>query len=315
VRLLKALIAWSQAQGLRWSTARVGIALVYHRVEERPRHPGGGVVATIATADFEGHVRHLARRYHPVAAGDLYPASAARRRGERLPVAITFDDDLRSHTSVALPLLRDHGVTATVFLCGASLDRPFSFWWERLERGSEQGVDLTGALGHDIGPAPGDLGRAALAIEALPAAARRQISQDLLSQLGPDPDDAGLRAVDVRALSSAAVEIGFHTRDHDRLTDLDDRSLAAALDDGRADLAAASGIFPTVLAYPHGRADTRVAMAARTAGYRFAFTAQASAVGPGSDPYLLGRLEASGVPAGHFPLWLARRFREGRRSC
>jgi hypothetical protein len=46
------------------------------------------------------------------------------------------------------------------------------------------------------------------------------------------------------------------------------------------------------LAYPHGRADRRVAEHARTAGYRAAFATGGRPVGARSDPFLLGRWEA-----------------------
>ena len=69
-----------------------------------------------------------------MAAADILGAIRSRRRGERFPVAITFDDDLPEHVHEALPALRAAGVKATFFLNGASLDAPHAFWWEDLQR-------------------------------------------------------------------------------------------------------------------------------------------------------------------------------------
>ena len=38
-----------------------------------------------------------------------------------------------------MPILRDAGVPATFFLCGASLGAPKSAWWERLQRAVQRG--------------------------------------------------------------------------------------------------------------------------------------------------------------------------------
>jgi peptidoglycan/xylan/chitin deacetylase (PgdA/CDA1 family) len=307
--LLKATVAFVQAQLLRWSGSKAGLALVYHRVEYESGSPGRELVPVIAAADFARQVTHLRRRYRVVPASELYPAVVARRRGRRLPVSITFDDDLRCHHTVALPLLRARNLKPTMFLCGASLDGPRSFWWERLQRYADEGRDPAAVLPEATPGARGLHGVAAV-IEAMSPDARRRVDEELRRRLGPDPEDAGLRADDVAALAAAGIEIGFHTREHDRMPDLDDEALVRALHGGRGELARASGSPVSVLAYPHGRADPRIAGAARDAGYLHAFTTNGCAVVPSSDPLLLGRADPSLVPPEHFPLWVTRRLRE-----
>lgn len=312
-RLLRPTVA-ARAVLARWSSARAGLALVYHRVERSPLGPAADLVPTVATADLDAQLRHLAARYRVVPAGDLHAAVRGRRRGERFPVAVTFDDDLASHRSAALPSLLQHGLTATVFVCGASLDGPTAFWWERLERGVRLGVDPASALPGRTSVEASDIHAVAGIIEAMAPPARRAVAEDLRTRLGPDPDDAGLRAEDVAALAGAGIEIGFHTREHDRLTDLDDAALAAALLDGRAAVAEAAGRPVDVLAYPHGRADDRVAAAARRAGYRAAFTTEGGPVVPASDPLLLPRVDPSWTAPADFPRWLHRQLRAVRRQ-
>ena len=50
------------------------------------------------------------------AAGQLQDAVRSRRRGQPFPLAITFDDDLRTHRDVVLPMLRQLDAVATFFL-------------------------------------------------------------------------------------------------------------------------------------------------------------------------------------------------------
>jgi hypothetical protein len=60
-----------------------------------------------------------------------------------------------------------------------------------------------------------------------------------------------------------------------------------------------------VIGYPHGRADERVAAAARAAGFRFGYSTRRVPVTPASDPWLLGRFGPSLRSVGALALELA----------
>jgi peptidoglycan/xylan/chitin deacetylase (PgdA/CDA1 family) len=251
-----------------------------------------------------------------VPASELFAAAGARRRGDRFPVAVTFDDDLASHVTVALPILRRAGVCATFFLCGASLETPFAFWWERLQRAFDRGLEDAQALisGAGVGVRSNVISELAAVIEAMSPEERDRISARLAHSLGPDPEDAGIRAEDVRKLMSSGMEIGFHTLRHDPLPSLDHAALARALSDGRDTLEAVAGMRLRTIAYPHGRADQRVANAARAVGFEIGFAGQRSAVGPESDALLLGRLGPSYRSVGHFAIQVVWTLIAGSRA-
>lgn len=283
-----------------------GLVLVYHAVAAgAAREPVREVVPVVPVELFDAQMRHVAARHRIVAGRELHSAIAARKRGERFPVAVTFDDDLREHLEVALPALRRAGVTATFFLTGASLERPTSFWWERLQRAIDAGL-----------PLPDDVpDTAAATMQALSAKEREAASEDLLRRLGGEPPEWGLQVEDTRALAEAGFDIGFHTREHHVLTELDDHELDHAMRAGRAELEAAAGCALLAVAYPHGKADARVANAARAAGYAVGFTTEGAAVVPDTDRLLTGRVYPSSDSLGHFALqstrvlWRARRER------
>jgi peptidoglycan/xylan/chitin deacetylase (PgdA/CDA1 family) len=278
---------------VRCSGRRTGLALCYHRIGDPEGDLEHELVPALGTARFEAQIRYLRSRYRVVRASELHDAALERRRGRRLPVAITFDDDLSSHLSDAMPILRRVGVPATFFLCGASLERPHGFWWERLQRAWNRGVVDERILerlgGTDTHSERVPIRRVAAAIEELPAGRRDALAEELRTLVGPDPEDAGLRAPDVARLAEAGFEIGFHTRRHDRLPALNDRSLVEAMTDGKADLERAVGSSIGAISYPHGVSDRRVADAARAAGYRFGFAAMGRAIVAPSDPLLLDR--------------------------
>jgi peptidoglycan/xylan/chitin deacetylase (PgdA/CDA1 family) len=237
--VIRSTLAWAHRVRVRWSAARIGLVFCYHGVSARGGDPVREISAPVSHRDFERQLRHLRRRYRVVPALCLPAEAAARARGRRVPVAITFDDDLPSHLSHAAPALRRAKLPATFFLSGAGLNGPFSFWWQLLQ-----------------------------------------------------------------ALAAAGFEIGFHTRNHDDLLGLRDEELPVALSAGRAELERIAGPLSTI-SYPHGRADDRVAAAARAAGFRFGFVADGSPVMLGDDPHLLGRRYPARGAGGRFALDVA----------
>jgi peptidoglycan/xylan/chitin deacetylase (PgdA/CDA1 family) len=199
---------------------------------------------------------------------------------------------------VALPALREAGLTATLFLGGTSLQEPRPFWWEDLQRAVDQRLVAPDALPHvaeaDLGAAlsrsPKAIFRVAATIEQLEPAQRDEVSATLRAAVRFNGTDEGVRADDVRALVHAGCDVGFHTLRHDRLPLLSDAAVADALREGRDELAAIVGRELDAISYPYGKADKRVADAARAAGYRFGFTTKRHAVTPESDPLLLPRI-------------------------
>jgi peptidoglycan/xylan/chitin deacetylase (PgdA/CDA1 family) len=297
----------------RLSWRRLGLAVYYHRLGDEQGDLHATLGPPLPKSTFEDQLRYLAARYRLVTASELMSAVRLRRRGERLPVAITFDDDSPSHVEHALPLLARHGVRATFFLSGASLDGPFRFWWERLQAAWDRGL-VDGALVDEwMGPHSGPgrpssatIHEAAARIQALPRRERDAVAQRLLEVLGPDPAEAAMPTGHVQALAEAGHEIGFHTLRHDPMTGLDRASLARAVRDGREILEKLAGRELTSIAYPHGGADRRVADAAREAGFSFGFVADGGAVAPSEDPLLLPRRGPALGSLGHFALDVAR---------
>ena len=298
---------------LRLTRRKAGVALLYHGIDTRHGDPGSELSPPIERRAFARQLRHLRRFYQLVAPEELLTAVSARRRGQRFPVALTFDDDLRQHVDCAMPILREAGVPATFFLCGASLAAPKSAWWERLQRAVQRGqspaslAELLPQSANVRGERAIDIQVLGQAVEALAPDQRRSFSERLLERAGPDPIDAGLPREGVAQLVSAGFGIGFHTRDHDTLTALDDAQLERAMEHGRKELSAATGKPLLAIAYPHGRADARVANAARRAGFEIGFTGAAIAATPTSDPLLLGRRDTVGLghSLGEFALGVA----------
>lgn len=303
------LAGWILDQAARWSSRPVGLAVVYHGIA-----PVGGrqlqeLVPPQSVAEVEAQFSALSRRYRLVTASDLPAAVRARRRGQRIPLAITFDDDLRSHVEYALPLLQAVNAPGTFFLCGATLDAPHRQWWERLQDAVDRDLDLRPVLsraGLSVRAVRADIFGVGKAIETMEPDRRRAMRDALGTLTGPDPAGEGLRRADVRALADAGHEVGFHSREHHPLAFLDDDDLRTAMTDGRTHLEQAAGAPIRSIGYPHGTADARVAAAARIAGFGTGFTLARVPVTPDDDDLLLGRYEPWGVPLPLMGLHLSR---------
>jgi peptidoglycan/xylan/chitin deacetylase (PgdA/CDA1 family)/GT2 family glycosyltransferase len=293
---------------LERTSLKAGLALTYHEIGADRGEPCAKIVPVVDEALFAHQLDHLQASFFPVFAGELRQTAMRRRRGQRFPVALTFDDDLRSHVEVAGPMVASAGIRATFFLTGASLDGPASFWWERLQRALDRGLkielDPVDKPSVDRRPplAAQDL---ATMVQALEPEARDALSASWLDRLGGEDPQSGLQGCHVAELVRAGLQIGFHTKGHLVLTSLSDTALEHALRDGREALESASGSEVTLIAYPHGEADDRVATAARNAGFRAGFTTSGVAVSRATSPQLMGRVYPSGVSVGHFAFQLA----------
>ncbi len=289
---------------LRLTNRRGGIAIVYPAIGLREGDPRYELVPPRERTAFRRQLRYLRRHFSLVPAAGFPAAVAARRRGGRFPVCLTFDDDLPEHVEHALPVLREEGVAATFFLCGSSLEGANSFWWERVQRAVDAGTTvaqladlLPERVKAWVQPANLDIHAQAQLIQGLKPSERDSVSQRLLAFGGPDPPAAGLRAEAVAELANAGCAIGFHTRRHDDLRLLDDERLERALHDGRDEFARLARRPVELIAYPHGSADGRVAHAAWRAGFKLGFTGTRCTVTPTADPLLLGRVFADGAPS------------------
>jgi peptidoglycan/xylan/chitin deacetylase (PgdA/CDA1 family) len=285
-----------RAATMRAAAARGnGLALLYHRVTADEAPPPGDLVPSIP--------QRLLRRQLEVLGevGDLVPLERllAPADGRRRPrFALSFDDDYRSHAEQVLPVLRALGVTGTFFLSGRSLHRLGPYWFESLERLlAERGLDGARRL----------LGTDATTAAELAERCERSPKLQRLATTAVDLAPRHLQPAEIAGLGEAGMAVGFHTLHHRRLDDLDGEGLRRALVDGREALEASIGRRVDLLAYPHGKADARVAAAARAAGYRLAWTGWPRPVRAGDNPLLLGRWEPGPLETDAFLAALAVR--------
>jgi peptidoglycan/xylan/chitin deacetylase (PgdA/CDA1 family) len=111
---------------------------------------------------------------------------------------------------------------------------------------------------------------------------------------------------DVHALAAAGVAVGSHARRHQRLTPLGTAARRNELAGSLADLRARLSVPLEAVAFPNGDHDPALCEAARTVGYRLAYTTEKGRNGVGTDPHCLRRVSVPGHDGMLAVLWKAQ---------
>lgn len=296
----------------RRSARSVGLILVHHEISETGGDWSRDVVPSLGKDLFRAQLEYLSSQYEVVPLREIAAQAQERSPGQRLPIALTFDDDLSCQTSIVAPMLESFGFPATFFLTGNSLNGGSSFWWQDLQVVADRDAGSATSLRRELADkwpwARLDAGIHELAqtIEALPPDERDAVAARLRELAGPDSLDAGLGPEAVKSLARRGFEVGFHTRRHYSLPTLDTKQLDAAMREGVDELEAVIGYRPTSIGYPHGKADLRVAESAQRAGFKIGVTGRFGSTGPEQHPLLLDRIEGRTDSLGHFAWSLGR---------
>jgi peptidoglycan/xylan/chitin deacetylase (PgdA/CDA1 family) len=273
--------------------------LTFHRVlPEADPYRSGDVTAQV----FDSLCAGLARYFNV-----LPLDSAARRLADgRLPsraVSITFDDGYADNATLAVPILKRHGLSATFFVATGFLDGGMMFNDRLIEavRGSDRGVADLEAFGlgrRELGTAPQRVALVRELLEAakyLPLTERAARVEALVSQLRVTlPSQLMMSSTQVRELVRNGMEVGGHTVSHPILTRLTTGEAATEIARGRQALQALTDSAIRSFAYPNGRPGRDYGAehveAVRAAGFDHAVTTSWGCARAGDDPLQLPRL-------------------------
>jgi peptidoglycan/xylan/chitin deacetylase (PgdA/CDA1 family) len=272
--------------------------LSYHRILPQP-DPLLDDEPTVET--FRWQMRLLSRYFNVLA----LPDAMARLAEGRLPpraVCVTFDDGYRSTHDLALPVLREFDLPATVFVSTAYL-KSGMMWNEAIvdavRKLPEGTLDMSVA---GIGPyvVRSSTDRRNL-LKELNARAKylppqeRQALTERLAEIARShgADDLMLTADMIRTMAAQRFEIGAHTVSHPILTSLSDADAYHEIVQCKHDLEAVTGTPVRYFAYPNGKVgkdfDERHKEMVRAAGFAAAFSTEVGAAVRGDDLFQLPR--------------------------
>lgn len=253
-------------------------------------------------ADFRWQMTLLAKCFNVM---PLYDALRALDAGSLPPrtVCITFDDGYRSVHDLALPILRELKLPATVFVTSGYVSGDAGNMWndriihavQSLPSGPLDLSDL-GLECYALTSMEERRRTAAHLTEAgkyMPPNARALLVQRLDELSGMENDALMLTPAMLLALDASGVEIGAHTISHPILTSLDDESARFEITAGKAQLESLIGKPVRLFAYPNGKAGkdftARHVDMVRQAGFFAAFTTAVGAITGDQDRFQLPR--------------------------
>ena len=235
---------------------------------------------------FARHMDHVQAHYSPVSEAEVIAAAQGRSGLPERALFVTFDDGHRSVLEIALPILRDRGIPAVVYVVAGLLDTDQPFWWDEVEALVQRGGTTSRV---DSRLAPADVVRA---FKRLSQAERVAALDELrVTADEPAPRMRQLQLEELAELVDGGVAVGNHTLTHPCLHQCDTETIGHELEASQEVLAEALGRPPRTLAYPNGDQDPRVREAAARCGFEaaFLFDHRLSAMPP-PDPLRISRL-------------------------
>ncbi|MFA6004006.1 MAG: polysaccharide deacetylase family protein [Elusimicrobiota bacterium] len=281
--------------------------LLYHGATDQD-HPGvlNCERKHIAAAALDRQFAFLKDHFQVISLS-RYAASLAS--GEPLPercAVLTFDDGYANNHSVVLPLLRKHGLHATMYLATDFVAGQKPLWVDRLAlafEGAARGgwKDPVCSAVHELA-APADRIAAYLtvkkALKLLPDSQRVElvdrICGELLGSQAPEYPAlfAPLAPAQIREMAgSGLVEFGAHGCRHAILTALPEADALQELSASKDIVEGLCGCRVDSFSYPNGDCDAKVTRLARQAGYANAVAGGLRLNRPdNTDPYAISRL-------------------------
>jgi len=250
----------------------------------------GGRTCLLSVADFENVVRWCAERYDFVRIADLDQIASGEWQG-RPPLLLTFDDALASVIDLAVPVLREHGASAAVFVTTewtASNRTPHIFALERIAF-ERLPVQLSVRVGDRVIALPirslhegqrsfAKLWKELFRLRVPPHALRRE---DIFFDGEEWDGSSGAPGREFwhpatweelrKGALEGIIEIGSHMLSHRPLSWLSPEEQSRELRDSADLLERTLGTRIMACAYPHGAFDDHVEAVARDT-YRWAFT-------------------------------------------
>jgi peptidoglycan/xylan/chitin deacetylase (PgdA/CDA1 family) len=315
---------------LRPRAQRNFVILMYHRVHDQ----GYGYTSRPVTRrHFARQVRYLRRHFEVLSLDEL----CARLRSGSAPardcVALTFDDGYRDNYTDAFPLLRDFHMPALVYLTTGFIGTERAFWWDRVSRlalalaGKRPALELPESL------FPAEV-RAALdrlfiapkrqrgkwvavlerLLKKMPDGDQKRLVEDLERRAarwleGTPPAPRALNWDEAREMAQQGISFGGHTVTHAILTRVAPAEARHEIEECQAEIRRQLGRPATQFAYPNGGPadyNAEIKKILGEAGFTHAVVAQPGRLGPGSDPYALGRVAVNDCSQANFVFQMTR---------
>jgi len=307
-RSIKSAAAMARSRMPRRSRSSEDVNIIaYHRVvadiEKAEDESYYGLV--VSTSTFREHCELLKQNYSVVSLEHAADVLKRKRRSHRPLAVITFDDGYLDFYEEAFPILKELGITATVFLPTTCIgqDQPLAhdriFWLLRLA--SKNGIAVAAALERSgVSPSIARLFSSTSNLHVLterlvylPDNTREKVIAELeavIPQFREYPREFRLLNWDqIREMSAAGIGFGGHTANHVVLPIESGFTAEFEIAKSKSELESQIKRAVTTFAYPNGEYDPAIRRLVSDAGFKVAVTTEKKFNRPGTDPLALGR--------------------------
>lgn len=304
--LKKALVGSSILRVASRLTPKSAAVLAYHSVAEEPQLTNPIFGASTPLIDFEGHMKTLAQKFHPVSLSEVVQFA---RRGGQLPpgaVAVTFDDGFADNYEVALPVLKHYGIPASFYIMVNAVESGTLPWYCRIRfafHATNKREWNTPENGRTFRlEVPEERMTARSLAWDMGAKLTGKVQQDFIKSveesLGTEPVDAPhgfmMTWEQVRALRKAGHTIGAHTLSHPNVAQVSAGEARSEIVESKRLLEERIGEAVEDFSYPHPALNpcwsTRTLEITREAGFKSAVLTTPGPVRPGDEPLALKRI-------------------------
>ena len=259
----------------------------------------------VTSDTFEMHLHHLQARYAVVPLEQL----VAMQDGDAC--AITFDDGWRDNYATAFPLLRQHGLPATVFLATNLVGTARWPWPDRvcfyvhLAAPADLSAVLEPAWREEVGTSFGTSvpsGDRFAAAEEIVHRLKR-LGHDVLTRVVGRLDDRftdldvalhqqrpWLTWEEAREMAEHGISFGSHTENHVILTKVPLLEARHEIIHSRTELSTRLGQPVTAFCYPNGAYNPDIVRMVAEAGYQCAVTTKSGSLQCPARPFELNRI-------------------------
>lgn len=261
--------------------------VMFHRIlpDDKAEQFGADPVWTIAPTVFHECLRFFLRYYNIISLNKLAEYVDSTVSLPHNALLISFDDGWRDTYTYGLPILKDFGCPAVIFVASDSVDRKEPFWQEQIFASWRKGFLQDSSIDQWLF----DLKKAHTTGSLSAEQKARHLIQSL-SELEPVeaihrlrrhanriewPERQMLSADELAELAQNQIDIGLHGLTHRPFTALSAEGLSSELRGAARELAAKlhqdqNGL--TSLSFPHGSYSRMAVSTARQAGYRLLFS-------------------------------------------
>lgn len=268
--------------------------LAYHRVLPETMSGQSDFDPELVSAwanEFDWQMSYLKRHCEVLTCEELDSALSSSKGVPRNTVVVTFDDGFKDNFLVAFPILKNHGLRATFFICTDNVESGERLWFDRIV--TQIGQRASGPIdlpGYQLDFKENELSRKSATdrfldhLKRVPNIERVSLCQALFDLIPEGSLKANqlhlpMHWGELKEMAQAGMEIGSHSKTHPILSQVaQDDELHAEIHGSKEIIEKALGQEVASFAYPVGKQfsfDARTVKMVERAGYRFAVTYEA----------------------------------------